>query len=149
MEAPKGGGPNQEWCLKRRGPEMCAFGVLGLSCEATAAPKPHGFHTTAESPNVHISGARSSKHHQNSTRRPPKREERMKIVAGEGKKREILGGPAKGFQRRGSGLGVSGGGRSGGRRSGGEGGLGGGRSGGRAVRGEGGPGEAGPGQGGF
>ena len=28
------------WCLKRRGPEMCTFGVLGLSCEALAAPKP-------------------------------------------------------------------------------------------------------------
>ena len=24
------------WCLKRRGPEMCTFGVLGLSCEAPA-----------------------------------------------------------------------------------------------------------------
>ena len=28
------------WCLKRRGAEMCTFGVLGLSCEAPAAPKP-------------------------------------------------------------------------------------------------------------
>ena len=27
------------WCLKRRGPEMCTFGVLGLSCEARAVPK--------------------------------------------------------------------------------------------------------------
>ena len=26
--------------LKRRGPEMCTFGVLGLLCEALAAPKP-------------------------------------------------------------------------------------------------------------
>ena len=26
--------------LKRRGPDMCTFGVLGLSCEAPAAPKP-------------------------------------------------------------------------------------------------------------
>ena len=50
--APKGGGPKISrfffplppqlsffspslwWCLKRRGPEMCTFGVLGLSCEA-------------------------------------------------------------------------------------------------------------------
>ena len=30
------------WCLKRPGPEMCTFGVLGLSCEAPAAPKPGG-----------------------------------------------------------------------------------------------------------
>ena len=51
------GGPFVEfwWCLKRRGPEMCASGVLGLSCEAPAAlklctsisvppPQPHVFH---------------------------------------------------------------------------------------------------------
>ena len=37
-------GPSVEfwWCLKRPGPEMCTFGVLGLSCEAPAAPKPFG-----------------------------------------------------------------------------------------------------------
>ena len=28
------------WCLKCRGPEMCTIGVLWLSCEAPAAPKP-------------------------------------------------------------------------------------------------------------
>ena len=35
------GGPFVEfwWCLKRWGPEMCTFGVLGLSCEAPAAPQ--------------------------------------------------------------------------------------------------------------
>ena len=38
------------WCLKRRGPEMCTFGVLWLSCEARAAPKPPGFHTTTREP---------------------------------------------------------------------------------------------------
>ena len=33
------GGPLVEfwWCLKRRDPQMCTFGVLGLSCEAPAA----------------------------------------------------------------------------------------------------------------
>ena len=46
------------------------------------------------------------KHHQNSTRRPPR--ERTKFAVGEGKKREILGSPAE--ER-------SGGGRSGGGRS--------------------------------
>ena len=32
-------GPHVEfwWCLKRRGPEMCTFGVLGLSCAGPAA----------------------------------------------------------------------------------------------------------------
>ena len=29
---------------------MCTFGVLGLSFEAPAAPKPPGFHTTAREP---------------------------------------------------------------------------------------------------
>ena len=35
------GGPLVEfwWCLKRRGAQMCAFGVLWLLCEAPAAPK--------------------------------------------------------------------------------------------------------------
>ena len=57
---PKGAGPNP---------------VLGLSCEAPAAPKP-----------PHISGHRRFKHHQNSTKGPPSEEERKQIVAGEGKK---------------------------------------------------------------
>ena len=50
---------------KRRGRQMCTFGVLGLSCEAPAAPKPpqkdwnpprsrRGFTPQPESPNVHI-----------------------------------------------------------------------------------------------
>ena len=28
------------WCLKRRDPQMCTFGVPGLMCETPAAPKP-------------------------------------------------------------------------------------------------------------
>ena len=32
------------WCLKRWSAQMCTFGVLWLSCEAVAAPKPPGFH---------------------------------------------------------------------------------------------------------
>ena len=35
---------------KRRGRQMCTFGVLGLLCEAPASPKPPGFHTTAREP---------------------------------------------------------------------------------------------------
>ena len=47
---PQKGGPFVEfwWCLKRWGAQMCTFGVLWLSCEAPAAPKPPGFHTTAK-----------------------------------------------------------------------------------------------------
>ena len=32
------------------GRQMFTFGVLGLSCEAPAAPKPPGFHTTTREP---------------------------------------------------------------------------------------------------
>ena len=42
---------------------------------------------------MHIKGSPRFKHHQNSTRRTQEREERNDIVAGEGKKREILGFP--------------------------------------------------------
>ena len=53
------------WCLKRRGPEMCTFGVLGLSCASPGLQK----------------------HHQNSTQGPQERERRTKIVVGGGKKK--------------------------------------------------------------
>ena len=45
-----------------------------------------GFTRQPESPNVHISGPRRFKHHQNSTQGPQERERRMKIVAEEGKR---------------------------------------------------------------
>ena len=67
--------------LKRRDPQMCTFGVLGLS------------------------GSRPSKHHQNSTRRPPREGRNKKIVVGEGKKekrnfgRSGDGGPGGGRSR--------------------------------------------------
>ena len=38
------------WCMEASGRQMFTFGVLGLSCEALAAPKPPGFHTTAREP---------------------------------------------------------------------------------------------------
>ena len=59
--------------LKRRDPQLCTFGVLELSCETRAALDPPGFQS------------RRFKHRQNSTKRPPGEEQRMKIVAGEGK----------------------------------------------------------------
>ena len=97
------------WCLKRRGRQLCTFGVLGLSCEALAAPKPPGFHTTAREPErAHFKGPGLHKKHQNSTRRLPRERKRTKMRAGEGKKERNFGR---------SGGGRSGGGRSGGRRS--------------------------------
>ena len=46
--------------LRRRGPAMCTFGVLGLSCASPGGPVwwAAGFHTT---PNVHISGPQRTK----------------------------------------------------------------------------------------
>ena len=78
-----------------RNPEMCTFGVLGLSCETPAAPPDQAAgasHDSPRTPNVHISGPHRFKHHQNSTKGPQESERRKKIVAEEGKKkREILG----------------------------------------------------------
>ena len=63
---PSLGGPSVEfwWCLKRRGPEKCTFGVLGLSCASLGGPVwwgRRGFTRQPESLNVHISGFRPSK----------------------------------------------------------------------------------------
>ena len=103
-----------------------------LSCEAPAAPKPPGLHTTArELQTCTFQGAGVSNTTKIPRKDPQEREERKKIVAGEGKKSDILGGPEEGGSRDG---------RSGGRAVRGEGGPGGGRSGRRAVWEEGGPG---------
>ena len=40
--------------LKRRGCPMCTFGVLGLSCETSAAPKPLGIHSTTKRAHVRV-----------------------------------------------------------------------------------------------
>ena len=53
------------WCLKRRGPEMCTFGVLGLSCASPDSPR---------TPNVHISGFLAFKYTNRIPRKDPKRE---------------------------------------------------------------------------
>ena len=66
-----------------------------------------GFTRQPESPNVHISGFRPSKHHQNSTRRHPERHRNSETVAEKGRKRakfwavrrrgvQWRGGPAEG-----------------------------------------------------
>ena len=84
------------WCLKCRGPEMCTFGVLGLSCASPGGPVwwgRRGFTPQPKSPNVHMSGPRPSKHHQNSTRRHPSEGRKARNGGGKGKKKsEILGG---------------------------------------------------------
>ena len=71
---------------------MYTFGVLGLSCEAPAAPKPPGFHTTAREPKrAHLSAPalQTPKFHE----KTPREGGKERILWREGKKREILGPP--------------------------------------------------------
>ena len=63
------------WCLKRRDPQMCTFGE----------PKRAHFRVPAFKHTTKIQ-----------REDPEEREERTKIVAGEGRRGEILGGPAEG-----------------------------------------------------
>ena len=79
-----------------RNPEMCTFGLSGCRVKPWRPHQtgPPGLaHDSPRTPNVHISGPRRFKHNQNSTKGPQERERRKKIVAEEGKKREILGPP--------------------------------------------------------
>ena len=64
--------------------------------EGVRAPRPLGHTTARELQTCVVHRAPAFKHHQNSTRRPQEGEEGMKIVAGEGKKSDMLGGPAEG-----------------------------------------------------
>ena len=84
-------------CFKRRGAQMCTFGVLGLSCGEPRRPGlvgPPGFHTRqSESPNVHISGFRPSKTPTKFHVRTPRKKNEN---CGGKKKSEILGSPAEG-----------------------------------------------------
>ena len=94
-----------------------------------AAPKPPGFHTTARELQTYtLEGPGLQKHHQNSTRRPPEREEKNEFCGGRGKKRATFWAvQGKGVQGKG-GVGKGGPGKGG--------------------PGKGGPGKGGPGKGG-
>ena len=68
---------------------MCTFGLSGCRVKPRRPHQtgPPGLaHDSPRTPNVHISGPRRFKHHQNSTKGPQERERRKKIVAEEGKK---------------------------------------------------------------
>ena len=98
------------WRGKRRGAQMCTFGVLWLSCEAPAARSGGAAgvpHDSARAQTCTFEGPGLQKHHQNSTRRHPEREEKNKFCGGRGKKRANFwavqgkgcpaeGGPGKG-----------------------------------------------------
>ena len=91
---PKGGGPKISRFFSSVPPLFSFFLLLHcVSCVFFGGVWKHQGRQILE-----FSGCREApaapKNHQNSTKRPPREEERMKIVAGEGKS-EILGGPAK------------------------------------------------------
>ena len=78
------------------GPEMCTFGVLGLSCETPAVSRT-------------FLGASLQKHHQNSTKRHRERHKKERNGVGRGEKRsEILGDPTERGPAEGAGFRVSG-----------------------------------------
>ena len=91
-------------------PEMCTFGVLGLSWETGLSHDSQKAHTYTflgpdlqkhqnstrrhpERSNVHIRGSRRFKHHQNSTKTLREREKKNKNEGGRGKKSEKFRGP--------------------------------------------------------
>ena len=79
------------WCLKRRGPEMCTFGVLGLSCASPGGPVwwfRWGFTRQPESPNVHISGFRPSKTPTKFNERTPRERKKNENCGGRREKKE-------------------------------------------------------------
>ena len=83
--SPSLGGPFVEfwWCLKRRGREMCTFGVLRLSCASPGGPVWWGRRVSHNSQRAQTTfeGPGLQKHHQKSTKGPQERERRMKIAA--------------------------------------------------------------------
>ena len=95
------------WCLKRRNPQMCTFGLSGCLVKP-AAPKPPGLHTTAQanlyistqrkrqskSPHVHMWGSWPSKTRPKFNEKTRSETERW---AGEGKGAKFWaeGGPAE------------------------------------------------------
>ena len=85
MGPPKGGGPEggakprKKWSPKGGGPKFRAF--------VPTRPGRRGSHTTArELQTCTFQGTCASKHHQNSTRRPPERHRNSETVAGKGRK---------------------------------------------------------------
>ena len=79
---------------------MCTLGLSGCRVKPRRPHQtgPAGLaHDSPRTPNVHISGPRRFKHHQNSTKGPQERERRKKIVAEEGKKARNSGPPPPPF----------------------------------------------------
>ena len=75
-----------------------------------SSPKPPGLHTTTREPKRALEGPGLQKHNQNSTRRPPEREEKNEFCGGRGKKRAKFwavrrrGGPVEVVRQKGCGV---------------------------------------------
>ena len=78
------------WCLKRRGPEMCTMGLSGCHVKPRRLQGRRGFTRQPEnSKRAHFRAPALQTPPKFNERTPQEREERMKIVAGEGKKSEF------------------------------------------------------------
>ena len=79
------------WCFEHRNPEMCTFRLSGCRVKPRRPHQtgPPGLHTTApelQTCTFQFQGTCASKHHQNSTRRHPKKHRNSETVAGKGRK---------------------------------------------------------------
>ena len=96
------GGPFVEfwWGLKRRGAQMCTFGVLGRSCETLAAPPDRAAGARTRQPEnskrAYFRAPALQKPHQNSTKGPPQEREERKLWRGGKKKARNFGPPTLG-----------------------------------------------------
>ena len=89
------------WCLKCRGPEMCTFGVLGLSCASPGGPvwwgRPGVSHDNPRAQTCTFQGSGLQNTTKIQPRKRPRETQKERNGGGKGKKkREILGGPAEG-----------------------------------------------------
>ena len=88
------------WCLKRRGPEMCTFGVLGLSCASPGGPVWWGRRGFTRQPEnskcAHFRVPANKKTNKIQRKDPRERKKNENCGGRREKKSEILGGPAEG-----------------------------------------------------
>ena len=84
------------WCFEGRNPEMCTFGLSGCRVKPWRPHQtgPPGLaHDSPRTQTCTFQGTCASKHHQNSTRRPPERHRNSETVAGKGRKRAKFWAP--------------------------------------------------------
>ena len=78
---------------KTRGVQMCTCGVLSCRVKPPGGPKTAGVSHNKRAQTCTFEGPGLQKHHQNSTRRPPEREEKNEFCGGRGKKSAKFSAP--------------------------------------------------------